>query len=156
MAQDRKAPQQVIQTTRTSLVWASVIWDVCTESKDTKRKHPPSHNLFTLLPSDNRNRSICCHTSRLQCSSTPHVMRLQNSSSILHFYLLHVLLFISKCSPFCKPLSLRTRLEGIFFPCYSVEDSTACPAACVVMTSNLLQLSSMTFARLNRDTQWTA
>ena len=50
----------------------SVRWDVCTESRDTKRQHPPRHSLFTLLPSDNRYRSICCCTSRLHSSFTPH------------------------------------------------------------------------------------
>ena len=45
-------------------------WDVCTEPKDTKRQHLPRHTLFNLLPSDNRYRSVHCHNTRLQSSSS--------------------------------------------------------------------------------------
>lgn len=38
----------------------------------------------TLLPSDNRSRSICCCTTRLQSSFVPQTGRLLNSSSILY------------------------------------------------------------------------
>ena len=61
-----------------------VKWDVCSEPKDTKRQHPPSHSLFTLLLSDNRYRSVCCCTTRPQNSFIPQAERLLNSSSILH------------------------------------------------------------------------
>ena len=46
----------------------SVEWDVCTEPRDSKRQHPPRHSVFTLLPPDNRYRSICCCSTRLQSS----------------------------------------------------------------------------------------
>ena len=62
----------------------SVKWDVCTEHKDTKSQQPPSDSLFTLLQSDNRYRSICCCTTRLQSHFTPQTARLLNSSSTLH------------------------------------------------------------------------
>ena len=60
-------------------------WDVCTEPKDTKWQHPPRYNLFTLLPPDNRYRSICCFTSRLHSSFTPQTVKLLNPPPPLHF-----------------------------------------------------------------------
>ena len=64
----------------------SVKWDVCTEAKDTKRQHPPRYTLFTLLPSDNRYTSTCCHNTRLQSSFIPQAVRL-----LLLFYWQHYL-----------------------------------------------------------------
>ena len=52
--------------------------------KDTKRQHPPSHSLFTLLPSDNRYRSICCSTTRLQSRFIRQTVRLLNLSATSH------------------------------------------------------------------------
>ena len=53
-------------------------------TKETKRQHPPSHSLFTLLPSGKIYRSICSCTTRLQSSFIPQAMRLLNSSSNIH------------------------------------------------------------------------
>ena len=50
---------------------------------DTKRWHPPSHSLFTLLLSGKRYRSVHCRTTRLQSSFTPEAVTLLNSSSSL-------------------------------------------------------------------------
>ena len=86
-AQDRKSLQRVIKTTGTSLVPSTEHqWHQWSETsvqspKDTKRQHPPSHSLFTLLPPDKWYRSICCHTIRLQSSFNLHGMRFLNSSS---------------------------------------------------------------------------
>ena len=82
-----------------------VKWDVCSEPKDTKRQHPPSHSLFTLLLSDNRYRSVCCCTTRPQNSFIPQAERLLNSSSILH----SVEYFLSFL--WCRIKGLNTRLK---------------------------------------------
>ena len=55
-----------------TFIWSSEIWDdMKCEGRFLHRVHPPSHSLFTLLPSDNTYRSICCCASRLQSSFTP-------------------------------------------------------------------------------------
>ena len=85
MTKDMKDLQQVIKTT--SLVpstkhrWSEMS---ALNPKDTKRQCPPSHSLFTLLPSDERYISICCHIKRIQRSFTPQAVRLLSSSSTPH------------------------------------------------------------------------
>ena len=56
----------------------SVKWSVMSaqSQKDAKRQGPASHSLFTLLPSDNRYRGICSHTTRLQSSMSPQTVML--------------------------------------------------------------------------------
>ena len=59
------------------LVWINAASDqTSTEPKDTKRQLSPSHSLFTLLPSDNRYRSICCCNTGLQNNFIPQTVRL--------------------------------------------------------------------------------
>ena len=65
-AQKRKAPQRSIAGANYRASVTPVKWDVCTELKD-----PPSHSLFTLLPSDDAHRRIRCRTARLQSSFCP-------------------------------------------------------------------------------------
>ena len=45
----------------------------CLHRAQTKRQHPPSHSLFTLLPSDNRYTSSCCQTTTTS-SFTPKTL----------------------------------------------------------------------------------
>ena len=82
-----------------------VKWDVCSEPKDTKRQRPPSHSLFALLSSDNRYRSICCCTIRLQNIFIPQAVKLLNLSSTLH----SVDYFLSFL--WCRMKGVNTRLQ---------------------------------------------
>ena len=67
-------------------------------------------SVFTLLPADNRYRSICCRTTGLQSSFPPQAVRLLNSSATLYnkiviilqhmrYYSLHVIVHTMNLYP---------------------------------------------------------
>ena len=79
-AQDRKALQRLIKTAKniTGTIYRASVASVksAQSPKDCRRQHPPSHSLFTLLPSDKIYSS-----TRLQSSFFP--LRLLNVFSTL-------------------------------------------------------------------------
>ena len=68
-------------------------WDVCTELKDTKRQHPPSYCVFTLLPSDNRMGNGLAFLSHfIQCTVRSMLKALYNTCHTHPFTYIHTLM----------------------------------------------------------------
>uniref|UniRef100_A0A3P9KN81 Reverse transcriptase domain-containing protein n=1 Tax=Oryzias latipes TaxID=8090 RepID=A0A3P9KN81_ORYLA len=94
---NRKALQRIVNTARriigTPLLSLQDLYTTRLTRKALtiiKDAHHPAHNLFSLLPSGRRYRSLCSRTTRLRNSFTHQAIRMLNTLSPLHLPTTHI------------------------------------------------------------------